>query len=181
MSLSTKQLAVPIRPRDHTLGPKSAPITLVEYGDFECPSCGSAYPVLQDLLRKFEGKLLFVYRHFPLTEAHEHALLAAQAAEAADRQGRFWPMHDLLFENQDALELDDILGYAAALGLDFQSLQEALGDRSVVDHIKGDFRGGVRSGVDGTPGFFVNGLKYDGPWIDRSLEEALSAMEPSHK
>jgi protein-disulfide isomerase len=147
-------------------GPHDAPVTLVEYGDYECPHCGRAHPVVKAVQRELEGQLRFVFRNFPLAEAHPHALVAAQAAEAAGAQGRFWEMHDLIFENQDALELADLVGYAESLGLDTRRFEADLEAGTFAKKVRDDFRSGVRSGVNGTPTFFINGARYDGSWAN---------------
>ena len=118
MTTYIPHLVLPVGPRDHIRGPATAHLTLLEYGDYECPYCGAAYPVVEDVRRRMGWKLRFVYRHFPLTNVHPHAEQACQAVEASGAQGRFWEMHDALFANQDALEFDDLVSYAAALGLD---------------------------------------------------------------
>jgi protein-disulfide isomerase len=146
--------------RDHAVGPRDAALVVVEYGDFECPFCGRAYPVLERLRQVDSVRL--VYRHFPLTQVHPHALVAAEAAEAAGRQGQFWAMHDLLYQNQDALELADLLRYADLLELDLHSFADALARHAHLPRIREDFQGGVRSGVNGTPTLFLNGMRYDG-------------------
>jgi protein-disulfide isomerase len=170
------RLRIPISEADHSRGPADAPITLVEYGDFQCPSCGQAFPVVQRLMASLNEDMRFVFRHFPLTEIHPEALGAAKAAEAAGRQGRFWKMHDLLFKNQSYLDLDTYLSFASALRLDVDQFENDLESRKVEAKISSDFEGGVRSGVNGTPAFFVNGIRYDGDWSFRPFLEALSAL-----
>lgn len=179
------QLAIPVSERDHTDGPANAPVTLVEYGDFECPYCGRAEPIVEGIRRDMGGQLRFVYRHFPLAEAHPHAEAAAEAAEAAGAQGAFWEMHDTIFRNQTALEPDDLVGYASQIGIDAQRVARELKAETYRAKVRADFRGGVRSGVNGTPTFFINGIRYDGNWADtaefvQALTEAASAltMEP---
>ena len=166
MSGGTGTLVTPVGPADHTSGPDDAPVTLVEYGDYECPYCGMAYPIVKALQRRMGKRLRFVYRNFPLKESHPHAQHAAEAAEGAGAQGRFWPMHDVLFERQEALADDDLLRYAAELKLDVARLAAELEGGAHTRRVRDDFRGGVRSGVNGTPTFFVNGHRYDGPWTD---------------
>ncbi len=160
------RLTPPVGERDHVAGPDDALVTLVEYGDYECPHCGRAHPVVKAVQRELEGQLRFVFRHFPLAEAHPHALLAAQSAEAAGAQSRFWEMHDMIFEHQDALEPGDILGYAKLLGLDIARFESALESGAFVKKVRDDFRSGVKSGVNGTPTFFVNGVRYDESWAN---------------
>jgi protein-disulfide isomerase len=172
--MSTR-LTPPVGPHDHRLGPPDAPVTLVEYGDFECPYCGRAHPIVKSIQHRMGDALQFVYRHFPLTQIHPHAELAAEAAEAAGARGRFWPMHDILFENQDALEFEDLLSYAAQVGIDPAWTASALAAHTFADRVRGDFVSGVRSGVNGTPTFFINGVRHDGPWDEPSLLEALQS------
>ena len=175
---ATARLTVPVGERDHVQGPATAPVTLVEYGDFECPYCGKAHGVVKALQKGLGRRLRFVYRHFPLTTAHPHAERAAEAAEAAGAQGMFWEMHDLLFENQEALEDDALMGYAEALGLDLDQFAADLVSHTYAPRVREDFLGGVRSGVNGTPTFFVNGVRHDGPCdLDTMLETIEDAME----
>ena len=173
--MQSAQLVIPVSDSDHTLGPGNAPVTLVEYGDFECPYCRRAHPLLQGVRRTMGERLRFVYRHFPLSQAHVHAEHAAEAAEAAGAQGRFWEMHDLLFEHQDALEDDDLASYAAQIGIDSQRVAREIAAGTYAKKIRGDFRGGIRSGVNGTPTLFINGVRFDGNWSDAAgLVEALN-------
>ena len=164
--MSDVGLTPPVGERDHIAGPDDAPVTLVEYGDYECPYCGMAHPVVKRAQRELGNQLRFVFRNFPLAEAHPHAQTAAQAAEAAGAQGRFWEMHDMIFEHQDALEVKDLLGYAASLGLDAEKIARDLEAGTYVKRVREDFRSGVKSGVNGTPTFFVNGARYDGSWAN---------------
>lgn len=164
--MSEGRLTPPVNERDHIAGPDDAPVTLVEYGDFECPYCGMAHPIVKAAQRQLGDQLRLVFRHFPLAEAHPHARLAAQAAEAAGAQGQFWEMHDMLFEHQDALEPEDLIGYAEQLGLDKLQFTRELKDGIYEKRVREDFRSGVRSGVNGTPTFFVNGARYDGSWAN---------------
>jgi protein-disulfide isomerase len=159
-------LAVPVNDRDHSIGPNNAPVTLVEYGDFECPHCGRAFPLVEGVRRYMGEQLRFVYRHFPLVEAHPHAQSAAEAAEAAGVQGRFWEMHHMLFLNQQSLEPEDLLLYATKIGVDAHRVARELGAGVWTKKVRDDFRGGVRSGVNGTPTFFINGVRHDGNWAD---------------
>lgn len=176
--MSTK-LAFPVSQRDHVRGPGSARLTLVEYGDFECPHCGQAYGVVKELEEELGPQLRVVFRHFPLATMHPHADTAAQAAEAAGEQGKFWEMHDILFENQEALAGENLLEHAQALALDMAEFEEALRDGRHLPRVKEDFISGVRSGVNGTPAFFVNGQRHDGsyeyPELLRALREAAMA------
>src|SRR5262245_11629280 len=156
------QLTVPVSARDHHLGPLAAPVALVEYGDYECPHCGAAHPVVTEVKRRLGDRLCLVYRHFPLTRVHPHAERAAEAAEAAGAQGQFWPMHDTLFEHQDALDERSVLTYAAELGLDVGRFAADLSAGVHLPRVRDDFASGVRSGVNGTPTFFINGWRHDG-------------------
>jgi protein-disulfide isomerase len=168
------RLVLPVSERDHVLGPPDAPVTLVEYGDYECPYCGAAYPNVDSVRRRLGPLVRFAYRHFPLAEIHPHAIRAAEAAEAAGAQGQFWPMHALLYENQDALEDQDFLRYARALDLDVERFAAELAEHVWEPRIREDFMTGVRSGVNGTPTFFINGLRHDGAWDVESLVFALT-------
>jgi Na+/H+ antiporter NhaA len=158
-------LVDPVDPeRDHLRGPTIAPVTVVEYGDFECPYCGQAEPVIRQLLAQFGNELRYVFRHLPLIDVHEHAQLAAEAAEAAGAQGRFWEMHDLLFAHQDALGLDDLDGYAAELGLDVERFSWELRSRKHAQRVARDVESADQSGVAGTPTFFINGHRHHGAY-----------------
>ena len=174
-------LTMPVGERDHAQGPPEAPVTLVEYGDYECPYCGMAYPIVKELQARFGDRLRFVFRNFPLAELHPHAQHAAEAAEAAGAQGRFWPMHDRLFEHQHHLEDDDLVEHAFAEGLDTGLLAADLGEQRFAQRVREDFMSGVRSGVNGTPTFFVNGVRHDGPWdaenLGRAIEDALAPSQ----
>ncbi len=167
------RLTVPVSERDHVLGPATAPVTLVEYGDYECPFCGAAHPIFKQVQQVMGDDLRFAYRHFPLSQIHPHAYQAAEAAEAAGAQGRFWEMHDLLFANQDRLGLRDLIGYAGALDLDLERFVTDLRGHAYAGRLREDFLSGVRSGVNGTPTFFVNGMRHDGGYDFEALLEAL--------
>jgi protein-disulfide isomerase len=169
----TARLTPPVSARDHAQGPADAPVTLVEYGDFECPHCGRAYPIVKTVQRSMGNNLRFVFRNFPLTKSHEHAEHAAEMAEIAGREGKFWEMHDVLFEHQDALEDEDLVAYAAALGIDPASAAAALTQALFRERVREDFASGVKSGVNGTPTFFINGARYDGLLHPTALLEAL--------
>lgn len=171
-------LRIPVGPRDHVQGGPQALVTLVEYGDFECPYCGSAYPLLKEVQRRMGDSLRFVFRHFPLAEMHPHALPAAEAAEAASAQRQFWPMHDALYEHQSALGLTHLVSYARALQLDVSRFSKELEAQLYRPRVEEDFRGGVRSGVNGTPTLFINGERYDGPVDVASLLTVLKAAAP---
>jgi protein-disulfide isomerase len=162
-------------PDDHVLGRPNAPVNLIEYGDYECPFCARAKVQIDEALRRVGDHVCFAYRHFPLTVPHPHALLAAQAAEAASAQDRFWPMHTLLYEHRDALGLDRLLTYAAALGLDVERFATELRGRTHLKRVQKDVQSGLRSGVHGTPTFFVNGRLHEGGWSADALAQALAA------
>jgi formate-nitrite transporter family protein len=165
--MSVATLTPPVSEADHSAGPDGAPVTLVEYGDYECPYCGMAHPIVKRAQGELGSQLRFVFRNFPLAEAHPHARLAAQAAEAAGAQGKFWEMHDMLFEHQDALEVEDLVAYAKAIGLDTQQFARDLENGRYATRVRDDFRSGVKSGVNGTPTFFMNGARYDGSWANQ--------------
>ena len=155
------QLIVPVTATDHVQGAPDAAVTLVEYGDFECGYCGLAAPVVRRVEDHFGGRLRFAFRHFPLTEAHPFAEEAAEFAELAGAHGRFWAAHDQLYARQDELGFPLLADIAARLGLPRQELQAALARRTYAPRIRADFEGGVRSGVNGTPAFYVNGRRHD--------------------
>jgi len=174
-------LTPPVGTRDHAQGPEDAPVTLVQYGDYECPSCGQAYPIIKEVQRRLGSKLRFVFRNFPLGEAHPHAQHAAEAAEAAGTQGRFWEMHDALYEHQHALDDRHLVGYAAKLGLDAQQFEQEFHAHAHKARVREDFTSGVRSGVNGTPTFFINGVRFDESWDPDTLTNALKAAARSAK
>ncbi len=163
------KLRASVTPKDHIQGPQDAEVTLVEYGDYECPHCGRAYPVVKRVQKHFGKRLLFVFRNFPLSEMHPHAESAAEAAEFAGAQGKFWEMHDLLFENQERLSEPLYLELAEELSLSPEALRQALEEGIYKAPVRADFRGGVRSGVNGTPTFFINGERHDGPFDYETL------------
>lgn len=154
-------LAVPVSPTDHVLGPEHAPVVVVEYGDFQCPTCKQAAPTVRLLLERYANRVRVVFRHFPLEEAHPHALAAAEAAESAGEQDKFWEMHDLLFANQDHLAVKHLHSYAERLGLDMARFTAELDDHVYLQRIREHQDGGRRSHVRGTPGFFVDGRIQD--------------------
>jgi protein-disulfide isomerase len=171
----TGSLAPPVSSRDHAEGPAGAPVTLVEYGDYECPHCGRAYPIVKAVQSRLGTQLRFVFRNFPLRTIHPHAEHAAEAAEAAAAQGRFWEMHDTLFENQAALGDEDLARHAEAVGLDRARFEGELKSGTHRPRVHEDFSSGVRSGVNGTPTFFINGRRYEGSWEETPLSDALQA------
>jgi protein-disulfide isomerase len=170
--LDTPRLTVPVGQRDHTLGPRTARVTLVEYGDYECPFCGAAHQVVHELQRMLADDLRFAFRHFPLTQIHHRALGAALAAEAAGAQGRFWDMHDLLFANQQSLGSQAYVGFARTLALDMARFTRDVEQETYAPRIREDFMSGVRSGVNGTPTFFINGVRHNGGLDLRSMIDA---------
>jgi protein-disulfide isomerase len=172
----SRVLIPPIGEQDHRIGPRDAPLQLVEFGDFECPFCGEAFPVVKQILGIHGAELLFVFRHFPLVNQHPHALRAAEAAEAAGRQGLFWEMHDLLFENQSRLEDDDIRRYAGAAGCELDRFEMDWHSEEVRERVRVDGENGVRSGVLGTPTFFVNGVLREGILSFEEITAALSEV-----
>jgi protein-disulfide isomerase len=159
--------------RDHFQGPADAAVTLVEYGDYECPFCGAAYPIIKEVQARTGEVLRFVFRNFPITTSHPHAERAAEAAEAAAAQGRFWEMHDLLYENQKRLRDQDLRAYAERLGLDVEPFDRDLAEHVHVARIHEDFMSGVRSGVNGTPTFYVNGVRHDDSYDVDTLVAAV--------
>lgn len=165
-------LAIPVSAADHHDGPLDAPITLLEYGDYQCPYCGEAYAELKAVKAALGDDLCFVFRNFPLAEAHPHALHAAEFAELADDAGKFWQAHDMLYEHQSRLDDRDLAAYAGQLGLDAAALAQAFGGK-YLEKVRADFSGGVRSGVNGTPCLFINGQRYDGPNDAQSLLTVL--------
>jgi protein-disulfide isomerase len=174
MANETARLTLPVGPRDHAQGPADASVTLVEYGDYECPHCGRAYPIVKEVQRRLGSRLRFVFRNFPLSESHPHAEQAAEAAEAAAAHRRFWEMHDALYEHQDALEYDDLVGYARTLRIDTAAFERELRAHHYKARVREDFMSGVRSGVNGTPTFFINGLRFDDSWDPDTLTDALA-------
>ncbi len=166
-------LTLPDPDRDHIYGSADGSIRLLEYGDYECPFCAEAQPIIKKIQRRLGDDLLFAFRHFPLTNIHPHSKHAAEAAEAAAAQGSFWGMHDVLFENQDALEDEYLAAYAAELGLDETRLIREVTSSIYAQRIREDFKSGMRGGVNGTPTFFINGERYDGA---RDLKHLLDAL-----
>jgi protein-disulfide isomerase len=170
-------LAMPVdEDLDHIRGPRDAPVTLVEYGDFECPYCGQAEPIIRDLLADY-GDVRYVWRHLPLTDVHPHAQMAAEAAEAAGAQGKFWEMHDLLLEHQDALRPEELVRYAEELGLDTERFKNHLRAHKWSWRVARDVESAELSGVSGTPTFFVNGRRHEGAYDEASLAAAVKAAK----
>ena len=173
------KLMIPVMiERDHIEGPSNAPLTLVEYGDYQCPYCGAAYPEVKKVQKELGSKLRFMFRNFPITTSHEFAEHAAEIAEAAGAQGKFWEMHDFLYEHQDLLGDDtSIFAYAEEFGLDVQRLTEEVMNSTYLNRIKEDFNGGIRSGVNGTPTFYINGTRYNGSPTAKGLLETLRSTK----
>jgi protein-disulfide isomerase len=171
-----KKLTVPINiGSDHIRGSvNNAPITLVEYGDYECPYTGMAYPIVKELIRQFgDDKIYFVFRNFPLSDIHHHAQYAAEAAEAAAAQDKFWQMHDYLFEHQKALDDDHLVEYAKKIELDIDKFNDDMSKHVYASSIEESLKGGIDSGVEGTPTFFVNGLRYEDSWDFKTFSETF--------
>jgi protein-disulfide isomerase len=165
---------MPVSERDHVQGRADAPLTLVEYGDYECPYCGAAYPLVKEVQSRLGQRSRFVFRNFPIATSHPHAEQAAEAAEASAAQGQFWPMHDLLYENQKRLRAEDLVSYARQLGLDLGRFEQELTDHVHAARVHEDFMSGVRSGVNGTPTFYVNGHRHDDSY---DVETLIAALE----
>lgn len=173
------RLMIPVMiERDHIEGPSNAPLTLVEYGDYQCPYCGAAYPEVKKVQKQLGSELRFVFRNFPITGSHEFAQHAAVIAEAAGAQGKFWEMHDFLYEHQNLLGDDDsIFAYAQELGLDMQRFTEEIRNDAYLNRIREDFKGGIRSGVNGTPTFYIKGIRYHGSPTAKDLLETLTSTK----
>jgi len=168
-----KHLVVPVSERDHSQGSATAAITLVQYGDYECPYTRQSTTIVRAIQQQLGDTLRFVFRNFPLTEIHPHALHAALAAEAAAAQGKFWQMHDYIFHHQHTLEDSDLEQFAAAVGLDLQQYARDMAERPYISRIEEDLKSGIRSGVRGTPTFFINGVLYPGSWEQEALLATL--------
>jgi protein-disulfide isomerase len=169
------ELRVPVTPADHIQGSERAPVTLVEYGDYECGYCGLAHPIVKSVQKHFGKNLMFVFRNFPLTQVHPHARSAAETAEFAGAHGLFWEMHDGLYENQDRLGIPLLFALADALGLSELELRDALENGTYGPKVQADFVGGVRSGVNGTPTFFIAGRRHEGSFDYDELVAAIDA------
>jgi protein-disulfide isomerase len=167
------KLSIPISAEDHLQGDLDADVNLVEYGDYQCPSCGEAYPIVKRLQKHFGKRLVFVFRNFPLTQIHPQAEPAAEAAEFAAAHGKFWEMHDLLYENQENLGDELFQTLADDLKLSSTDLLSAIADHTYQARVRGDFAGGIRSGVNGTPTFYINGVRNNGPFDFDFLRQAI--------
>ncbi|MHC4434138.1 MAG: DsbA family protein, partial [Planctomycetota bacterium] len=171
---ATPKLTQAISDRDHIQGPIDAPVIFVEYGDYQCQFCGQAHSVIRELQERLEDRFCYVFRHFPISTQHPDAQHAAEAAEAAAAQGKFWEMHDYLYTHQGELDDQHLFKYAADLELDTERFERELKEHVYADRVSEDFRSGVRSGVNGTPTFYINGERYDGPW---DIESLLTEIE----
>ncbi|HKT05993.1 MAG TPA: DsbA family protein [Rugosimonospora sp.] len=177
------QLTMPVTGDDHTIGPAAAPVTVVQYGDYQCPYSRAAQPVVRELLRLRQGTVRYAYRHFPLLAVHPYAEIAAETAEAAGTRGRFWQLHDRLFEHQDALDPAQLTRGVVALALPAAEVIDEVNNHIYLSRVQRDFTSGTRSGVNGTPAFFVNGVRHDGGYgtpelvdaVDRAAEAARHA------
>jgi protein-disulfide isomerase len=178
MTTHGARLSMPVGERDHVQGPANAPVTLVEYGDYECPYCGAAYPIVKEVQRRLGDRLRFVFRNFPITTAHPHAEHAAETAEAAAAQGKFWEMHDYLYEHQKTLGDAKLEEHAAAIGLDVERFDREMTAQTYSARVREDFMSGVRSGVNGTPSFFINGQRHDDSYDLETLLAAIEAAMP---
>ncbi len=159
------QLSIPVGPDDHSRGPLDAKLTVVEYGDYQCPYCGQAYPIVERLRDRFADSLRLVFRNLPLADVHPHAEAAAEMAEAVALQGKFWEIHDALYENQRDLSDAALRRYAQGVGADVDEATAAIAEGGPGQRVEDDFEGAIRSGANGTPTFFVNGVRYDGSWL----------------
>lgn len=168
-------LKPPVSDKDHVQGNNYAPIELVEYGDYECPHCGRAYPIIKKIQRELADDLRFIFRNFPIPESHPHAVNAALAAEAAAIQQKYWEMHDMIFENQQYLEHEHLLSYAKAINLDVKRFNNDMEKKTPLARVESDFESGIRSGVNGTPSFFVDGKKFEGDWGGDEFIEYLKS------
>ena len=175
------RLSMPVGPGDHSVGPADAPITLVEYGSYDCPHCRQALPILDEIRRQYEAPLRFVYRHFPQETRHSVSERAAEAAEAAAAQGKFWEMHAHLLENQNALGDADLIAYATMLGLDTKQFASEMEADTYAARVRQQFQSGVDSGVRSTPTFFINGVRHDDYWDAETLLAAIRAAAPSRR
>ncbi len=168
-------LAVPVSEQDHAQGPATAAVTLVQYGDYECPYTRQSTTIVRAIQQQMGDRLRFVFRNFPLTEIHPHALHGAEAAEAAAAQGKFWEMHDYIFHHQHTLEDANLEEFAVAVGLDLAQFKRDMAEHRHIGRIEQDVESGERSGVGGTPTFFINGVLYTGSWGQETLLEALES------
>lgn len=171
-------LRTPVNETDYLLGPSDAPVELVEYGDYQCPHCGRAYPLVKNLVQQLGDGVKFVFRNFPLSKIHPQARMAAIAAEAAGLQHKYWEMHDILFENQKRLHVNALMEYAAAIGLQMEQFTADLEKKELAEKVDTHFYSGMRSGVSATPTFFINGEKYTGSWEGDDLLKYIKSSFP---
>lgn len=183
MKTEIVKLTLPVsRDRDHIQGRTSAPVTLIEYGDYQCPYCGQAYPIIKEVQKQLGNKLCFVFRNFPLTEIHPDAEHAAEAAEAAAVQNKFWEMHDYIYEHQQALDDKHLEKYAETLRLNLAKFNNEMSSHVHAGRIREDFLSGIHSGVNGTPTFYINGIRYNDSWdLETLLETLRSAIKKTDK
>ena len=165
-----------VNSNDHVQGNQNAIIELVEYGDYQCPHCGHAYPIIKNMQKELGNKIKFIFRNFPLSEIHPNAMNAAVAAEVASAQNKFWEMHDIIFENQDFLSDVNLVKYAAKLGLNIEQFKADFEKPKYLKKVEADFESGIRSGVNGTPSFFINGEKFDGSWEENDFLKYLKSF-----
>lgn len=170
------KLKPPVSELDHMTGDPQAPVTLVEYGDFQCPHCGAAYPIVKQIVKDYKDKMAFVFRHFPLAEAHPYAQAAAIASEAAANQGKFWQMYALIFENQRLLGVEMLLQLAESLKLNMTTFGHDFKDPKLFKKVEDQFESGILSGVNGTPSFYINGIKYEDSYDYESLSRTLDQV-----
>jgi protein-disulfide isomerase len=171
------QLTPSVQQNDHLSGNPDASIELVEYGDYECPHCGRAYPIIKSIQQQLGADLKFVFRNFPLSKVHPNAVAAAIAAEAANMQGKFWEMHDIIYENQKTLDTESIFRFAETTGLNTMRFKNDIQQKELADKVEQDFETGLRSGVNRTPTFFINGQKYEGEWEENKLLQYLQLLK----
>jgi protein-disulfide isomerase len=182
VTYAAPRLTLPVGDRDHSEGPSDAPLVLVEYGDYQCPYCGAAYPIVKRIQKELGTSLRFVFRNFPLTNSHPQAEWAAETAEAAGAQGKFWEMHDHLYENQGSLgDVAFFAKFEAKLKLDPKKVREEVARSAYSARIQEDYMSGIRSGVNGTPTFFIDGVRYDGYPEFRELVAALNAARKASR
>ncbi len=174
-----RQLAEPVSQRDHIQGQEDAPVTLLEYGDYKCPHGRQVHSIVKPLQKHLGDQMRFVFRYFPLNSIHPHAQQAAETAEAAGAQGRFWEMHDYLFEHPLSLSNGSVLQYATYLGLDVDRFEREIAEHIYAERVRSDLRSGIASGVNGTPTFFINGIRHDGDWNLERLQAAIIAARQS--
>jgi protein-disulfide isomerase len=174
--VSEGRLIVPVGADDHVVGSKDARLTVVEYGDYQCPYCGQAFPIVEQIRADFADSLRFVFRNFPLADMHPHAEAAAEVAEAAGLQGKFWEMHDTLYRNQRQLDESALLRYVTDVGADADQLRLDIASGAPRARVEADFESAIRSGANGTPTFFVNGARYNGSWAYEPFVEYLQGL-----